>query len=202
MIPPHKRDEAALSPLAQHYLAQLTRTRPVPTSKVERLLLDEGWPRFEAWVSFHERYAGYVQLSGSEFFVWGLVHKDPQWLPPGEPDVDKEPNKNVWYVACADGHPSYNYRLDQKGTFLGGPSRTFDIFVERLALIWEFKRSGPCHAIPQPRLKWLSRQKLFWAHVGPGLAREACDEYANWYMTQIYLIREDLVAKTLTGWKR
>jgi len=49
------------------------------------------------------------------------------------------------FIAGADVHPSFDYLLTPEGEFIGPPfpSESFDIKVERNALLWEFSCAGP-----------------------------------------------------------
>ncbi len=131
----------ALTTRATTYLATLERTPTPSTAEVEAALRERSLPRFDSWLSFHERYAGYVEPLGRDKAVWGLIHGQGTWLK-NTPDVDREVKEERWYVRCADVHPSYNYTLDHSGEFLAHPARTFDVKVERDALVHELGRQG------------------------------------------------------------
>src|SRR5215467_1789624 len=110
-----------LSSRAVAFLSTLERRSFVPTRKVEEIIGNRGYPCYPKWLEFHERFAGYVETIGPDVAVWGLIHENPQWLLPMKADIDREPLQETWYITCADVHPSYNYRLDDKGEFLGNP---------------------------------------------------------------------------------
>ena len=131
-----------LTERAKSYLSTLKRIPPVPSAQVEKVLLDQGSPCFQPWLDFHERYAGYVEPLGLDTAIWGIVHEKSYWIAPGRAEVDRETHEDVWYVTCAEVHPSYNYLLDDKGEFLGRPAESFDIKVERNALHWEYFCQG------------------------------------------------------------
>lgn len=129
-----------LTPRAQRYLATLERLPHVEDLGAVRAALEAaGAPATEALLGFHERYAGYVK-SGPDTFIWGLLHKSPRWGSPMELDADRE--NDLWYVTCADAHPSYALTLDQHGTHYttaGVPrASSFDVYMEQGALISEF----------------------------------------------------------------
>lgn len=127
---------------ARDWLSKLERRRAPSVEKAREALKRAGAEPFEAWLSFHERYAGYVEPIGQELAVWGLVHDSPAWLKKDAVEVEHVAAEKLWLVACADVHPSYEYRLDQSGALLEGPASNFDVHVERLALRSWFCTSG------------------------------------------------------------
>jgi hypothetical protein len=130
---------------AQRYLATLHRQDPEPIAAVREAIARELSPPPEPWLEFHERYAGYEEPLGSEeFAVWGIVHRSPYWLAAGEAQVERSGTE--CYVTCAEVHPSFDYRLSATGAFSssggGRRARSFDVKVERDAVVWEATSGG------------------------------------------------------------
>ena len=75
--------------------------------------------------------------------------------------LDSELGGKTWQIFCADGHPSYNYRLEQTGEFIGAPAESFDIHVERIARGWEFEQRGACQAVILPNHEFRPNDALF-----------------------------------------
>jgi hypothetical protein len=175
----------------------------VPTRKVEEIIRNQGRPCYPQWLDFHERFAGYVETIGRDVAVWGLIHENPQWLRPMTADIDREPLQETWYITCADVHPSYDYRLDDKGEFLGYPAESFDKHVERMAVGWEFKRDRRIEVIDIDELRSQAFLGLFHSTVKPALVPEASDRYLTYYMDDHYLVVEDAeTGKLRRGWRQ
>jgi hypothetical protein len=181
-----------LSTRARIFLATLERRPSIPTKEVEAIIRDQGYPCFSPWLDFHERYAGYLEVFGQDWAVWGLVHEKPVWLLPRKADIDREPHEETWYVTCADTHPSYDYRLDDKGEFLGPPAESFDIHVERIALGWDFHQKGPSRVLTTDELRGPGFQEIFITQIEPHLVAEASDRFFRYYMNENYLVVEDV----------
>lgn len=186
-----------ISDRAKAYLDSLQRVPALPTSTIERSLFAQGAPCFDAWLDFHDRYAGHVEpLGNQDYAIWGIVHEAPNWLDPGKAHVEREPNSPSWYVTCADVHPSYVYQLDQRGEFSVPPAVSFDTRIERNALLWWFLRQPGARRIPSSQLADLN----FIAKVRGDLARgaagqvvpEASDKYARFYLGSSRVIQEDV----------
>ena len=187
-----------LSRRAEKYLGTLKRVTPVPTSTVKEALIRAGAPVHEAWVEFHERYAGYIEPLGNERAVYGLVHVDSEWLPPGE--VSYEADGDEDFIACAEVHPSFDYTLRGDGEFLGigggGPCSSFNIKVEQAALIQRMMADGA-------RLvtNFESRSRAFRAAVDAACQSEpdavASDNYTRVYATPRILVFERDSGKTI-----
>ena len=181
-----------LSIRARSFLETLERRPFIPTREVEAIIREQGYPCFEPWLDFHDRYAGYHERFGRDGAIWGLAHERPQWLLPRKADIDREVNEEIWYVTCADAHPSYSYRLDNTGEFIGAPAERFDVHVERIALGWDFARrtGGRARPLSAGDLRGpafagiLERVKAF-------LVSEASDRFARYYMTDTLLLVED-----------
>jgi hypothetical protein len=130
--------------------------------------------------------------------VWGLVHDDPAWLLPRKAEIDREPNDNTWYVTCADVHPSYNYRLDDNGEFLGPPAISFDVHLERVALGWEFSLKGASRVLSKSEVQEQQFTELFNTSIKPPhLIPEASDRYTRYYMSQRHLVVEDAASGSI-----
>jgi hypothetical protein len=134
--------QTMLTKRALTYLSSLTRLPHTSVADVQATLCSQGLPCFPPWLDFHDRFAGYIEVLGRDRAIWGITHVDGTWLREGLADVDKELYEDRWYVRCADVHPSYNYLLDHQGEFLGYPADSFDIKVERDALVHELASRG------------------------------------------------------------
>jgi hypothetical protein len=179
-----------LSNRATEFLRTLERRPAISTKEVETIILDQGLPCFAPWLDFHERYAGYCERFGRDGAIWGLVQENPQWLPTRKAEIDRESHEETWYITCADAHPSYMYRLDNRGEFLGTPAESFDIHVERIAVGWDFDRrtSGQNRVLTAAEL---GAQGLL-ERVKPFRIAEASDRYFRYYMTETGLVVEDV----------
>lgn len=134
----------SLSPRALACLASMRRNDPVPVSEVVEALKREGCPAFDTWLDFQARYGGYEENLGDDVAIWGLMHREPAWLAPGEVSVERR--GEGWRIECADVHPSYDFWLHSNGEFVstggGGHYQTFDVRVERGAVFWEGTTQG------------------------------------------------------------
>jgi hypothetical protein len=181
--------QTELSPRAQRFLSTLERRPAVPTAEVEAIITARGFPCFAPWLEFHERYAGYV-LRGNDWFILGLVHRNSYWFGPNYPDVEAEIDGKTWYITCADGHPSYNYRLDNAGEFLGWPAESFDIHIERSALWWEFRQRGGVRVWSVDELRGPVGRATFERAVKQHLITEACDRFFRYYVSDAHFVVE------------
>ncbi|MFY0540408.1 hypothetical protein [Nannocystis pusilla] len=148
-------------------------------------------------MTFHERYAGYLERLGQDWAIWGLVHKNPTWLSPMQPDIDRESNEDTWYITCADAHPSYEYRLDNRGEVVGTRAESFDIEVERSALGWDFRQRGETRALVASELRSEDFRQMFETQIRPFLVVDASDRYFRYYMSPRYFLVENARTGTL-----
>jgi hypothetical protein len=125
-------------------------------------------------------------------------YENPKWLLPRRADIDRESQEEIYYITCADAHPSYTYQLDNKGEFLGFPAESFEIHVERIALGWAFSQSEPTRPIVMSELRSSYMQEVFATQMKPHLIAEASDKFSRYYMNDTYL----LVENTETGMLR
>lgn len=179
-----------LSRRANRFLETLERRPSIPTSDVEGIILDQGYPCYPCWLEFHERYAGYLEVFGRDSAIWGLAHLSSQWLLPRKVDVDQETNEDVWYITGADVHPSYNYRLDNKGEFLGGPAANFDIHVERAGAFFDFQQNGHCRPLTSGELRTPQLREMVGRALRVDLVAEASDKFFTYYMNDTHLVVE------------
>jgi hypothetical protein len=192
-----------LTTRAKNFLSTLERRPAIPTEDVEAIIRGAGCPCFAPWLDFHERYAGYLEVFGRDWAIWGLVHEEPVWLPPRQADIDREPHDETWYITCADVHPSYTYQLDDMGEFLGGPAESFDVYVERIALGWDFHRRSEIRILTADELRGPAFQEIFSDRVKAHLVTEASDSFLRYYMNDTYLVVEDASTGRLrNGWQR
>ena len=170
-----------LSERAQRYLDRLER-RPHVTDlgAVRGALATAGVPATDPLLEFHDRFAGYVKPRPDEF-VWGLVHEAPKWLAPMAIDVIVDTGRQ--YVICADGHPSYDLRLDDRGvhytTCVVPQATSFARKVEQDALVGEFLDAHP-DAISRQLEVSNDRRELADVLV-PRLAAAVVDEVSDIY---------------------
>ncbi len=180
-----------LSPRARRYLDTLERRAAVPTAEVESIIREAGFPCFAPWLAFHDRYAGYVEQSTSDWSIWGLAHRDPYWWDANTVHIKSESNGLKWSIACADGHPSCNYRLDHAGVFVSGYSaESFGIHVERIALGWEFKQGGKFRSWTTAELRDTAFREVFEECIKPHLVPEASDRFSRCYRTDTYFVEQ------------
>lgn len=192
-----------LSQRAQDYLAQLRRDVPVPVARVERMLIDQGYPAYPAWLEFHDQFAGYWEpIGGGNVAIWGIVLDKVSGLY-GEPNklyVTTDDAGAPVFISCADVHPSFDYNLTPAGKFVGPPfpSASFSIKVERNALMWAFTNAGPAQrhykidGTPITKLRDELLEELRPFHVP-----EASDKFANYYCSPDKLLLEALEVDTL-----
>ncbi len=195
------------TPRATEYLASLKRLTPVPTSAVEQSLSSQGAPCFDVWVSMHEKYAGYIeQLGSGDYAVWGIVHHKPNWLSPLVAQIDREVKEPIWYVTCADVHPSYVYNLDQDGRFFVPPTANFDVYVERNALVWEFFQRGQARRAEREELRNEAVLHSIQREIESGaltLVQEASDDSAQYFSGSTLLIKKDVESTAIKQiWRR
>src|SRR5262249_52606230 len=125
----------ALTKRAQSWLATLKREEPLPTAEVERLIRAAGWPPPQAWLDFHDKYAGYVEEVGpGDLAIWGLARPmNPgtplRWRDLGNVIIVPPHYRFPEAILCADASPHHGYELGSDGAFrgIGGPALTFEM---------------------------------------------------------------------------
>lgn len=191
-----------LSSRAVGLLSTLERRPFITTRKVEDILRNQGGPCYPKWLDFHERFAGYVDSIGRDAAIWGLIHVIPQWLAPMKADIDREPLQETWYITCADVHPSYDYRLDDKGEFVGNSAQSFEKHVERIAVGWGFGRGRRTELIDSEELRSQAFLSLFHNTLKSAVVPEASDRYSTYYMDDRYLVVENAeTGKLRRAWR-
>src|SRR4051794_29700911 len=97
-----------LTARAQGYLTTLFREAALPTAEVARLIEAEGVTPVQAWLDFHESYAGYWEDLGSgDVAVWGLARAtEGIFCAPRSVGIYRTKGA-VRGIACADVHPSH-----------------------------------------------------------------------------------------------
>jgi hypothetical protein len=128
-----------LSSTADEYLRSLQRISVPSEREVVECVLRVLPQVPNVWLDFHRQYGGYVQPLGVDVATWGLMHFHGEWMPNGDVEIELEGALDDAYITCADVHPSYDYRLDLRGEFLGGPSDRFETYLEQCAHMIEFK---------------------------------------------------------------
>lgn len=187
----------ALTQRAQDWLARLPRFTPVPTvAQVEKQLLDGGYTPHPAWLAFHDRYAGYIEaVARNEPAFWGLMHpanRDPplSWVEADRVYVIPADPPRLERIGCADAHPVHDYLLTSAGRFLGpgGPVASFDVKVERAALMGEFHARGK--AVVTHNLKDLNSPacQALMAALKADFEPEPSDDRVEYYMQPTRLL--------------
>ncbi|MFV8750292.1 hypothetical protein ACNOYE_07055 [Nannocystaceae bacterium ST9] len=142
-------------------------------------------------------------LELDELCVLGLVHEHPTWLDPLQPRVFDWSREGKWAIACADMHPSHDFRLRHDGKFLGGPTTSFDVFIEQLAAVWGFCEG---HAVENVVMVKGRDPELRAEILGRSTMRRidaASDEYTSYLKDETYLIADDREHQELRdGWVR
>lgn len=174
-----------LTDRANEFLATLERVPFVPTKYVEELLLDGCCPSVDKWLEFHEKYAGYVEDLGKDKAVWGLVHREPRWLEPLSAEVDYDKKENSYDIVCADVHPSYNYILTDSGEFWGVPSESFDVYVERKSIGYEFSLNGNVKPVAKEDFDESILNSVL---TNDNFVSEASDRFYNYFCCENFFI--------------
>lgn len=185
-----ERGSADLSPQAQRMLSAWERRPALPTEKVEAAILAAGCPVFDAWLAFHERYAGYVEWFYRDWFILGLAHHETRWWTPDH--VACERDGDDWFIWCAEGHPTYSYQLDQDGVFAAhGRHRSFDLYVERCAALREYApNQRVARLLPPAEIDSAEFQARFAGEIRAFLVAELTDQFWRYYVTETYLVIE------------
>lgn len=88
-------------------------------------LLRAGVPvdRHGEFVRFEMQWGGRSEGLGDDCH-WGIVHRAPRWgnSNPGEVSAEWDEESGLWYVVCADVHPSDTWMLDEQGHLWDGGS--------------------------------------------------------------------------------
>lgn len=99
--------------------------------------------------------------------------------------------REVWGIACADAHPSYEFVLTTTGEFRHAPTERFDVFIEQSACIWSFTDVPKFRGVPYPTLddeefiaKLSARETLV-------EVPEASDSFTRVRIDDAYLVFED-----------
>ncbi len=142
----NRRALKSLSHGAARFLDSLQRYPSVPTEQVASQLSEQGLPTCDAWLEFHERYAGYESNIGQDGMVWGLMHKTNRYSNHAHKGVLAEKNdaNDQWLVRCADMDPHYTIELNEQGYLNFEDTRysSFDMFIERSAHFVDFNGKG------------------------------------------------------------
>lgn len=201
-----KRNDSAmpLTQRAQTWLATLPRETAMPTSRVERLILDVGGTPHALWLDFHDRYGGYVEDVGpGEVAVWGLARaKDAD--PPNvfsQPDhvfIRAGDGEYPETIACAEANPVHEYELYADGWFsgIGGPCPSFDMKVERHGLMHELYARGKIRETTLRDITAPASQQLL-QDVAQWLVPEASTKDTQFFYTPDRLVRFDPAIKQI-----
>lgn len=186
-----------LTKKATAWLSLLHREAPVPTSIVEKRIIDAGIdPVPQPWLDFQDDYAGYHENIGPDLAVWGLsrgADAEPPcaWIKPNTVTlvsmVDDAPKNEI---ICADAHPVHDYILTPTGKFRGegGPCERFEIKIERHGLMLAFSKRGKMRRTVGSDLSKPKHQQLI-ADMQHGFVPEASDIHAEYYLDGNRLLR-------------
>lgn len=183
----------------EKYLATLERVSSVPTREVERILADNEYPCLQEWLDFHERFSGYVESFGQDRAVWGLAHESPLWMDAFSVELEYDKRDGVFEIACADVHPSYNYFLRDSGEFLGFPSESFEIYVERKSVGYFFSKEGRVKPVRESDIEGDVLRKIL---NEENVVVEATDKFFVYYMNDSFLCVRNVETSSINGWAR
>ena len=183
----------------EKYLATLERVSSVPTREVERILSDNEYPCLQEWLDFHERFSGYVESFGQDRAVWGLAHESPVWMDAFSVELEYDKRDGVVEIACADVHPSYNYFLRDSGEFLGFPSESFEIYVERKSVGYFFSKEGRVKPVRESDIEGDVLRKIL---NEENMVVEATDKFFVYYMNDSFLCVRNVETSSINGWVR
>jgi hypothetical protein len=140
-----------LSDRASRYIAEWQRVPHVSTlQQVREALVRAGAPVAQAFLDFHETFAGCVFDCVLEVGVLGLAHPEPAWLVPNEVEAwePEPPNQLLWKVRIADVNPTFWWVIDEDGTYYTAAgvriAGSFARYVEQQALWTEFTADRCC----------------------------------------------------------
>jgi hypothetical protein len=188
-----------LSPRATAYLSTLRRTEPVPTRVVEDLLRASLAAPPATWLDFHERFAGYVEPLGNEAAAWGLTHRRSHWYTPMTVSIEGslQPEAGA-FIACADVHPSYVYKLGDTGFFRDPAAQSFERKVERNAVRVEFFARGT----KASRVYELSAAAFVDRAKAAPLISEASDGFLRVYASErVFAVQRVKDERFIEGWQ-
>lgn len=200
-----------LSDRARRFLGHHERRPHVEDLGMVRAALErQGVPVTDALLDFHRTFAGLVERNGPEGkadeFVFGLIHEDPKWLDPMEVSVIEgdDPPGN-WYVICADGHPSYDLRIDQAGVYyttcIVPRASSFFMQTEQDAFVWEFASKHPGRGYPL----WLWNDPnemidILPARLKSRLVPDISDQYGSIYATDEMILTYKVNSKEFSAY--
>ncbi len=67
------------------------------------------------FVRFQMTYGGRQDQFGLNEVTWGILHRTPRWLEPGQVEAEFDTDTCNWDVVCADVHPSDTMTIDESG---------------------------------------------------------------------------------------
>lgn len=179
-----------LTKRARAWLATLDRQPTLPTSRVERLIVDAGATPHSTWLAFHDAYAGYAEEVGpGDVAFWGLARgKDeqppPYWLPPDAVSIIPASRGFPEAIRCAEANPVHEYELGADGWFsgIGGPCESFDMKIERHGLKMEFYGRGKVKRTLLTHDSDREDHQRLIQEMTPWLVREASGTHASFYL--------------------
>ncbi|MFZ5893277.1 MAG: hypothetical protein ACOY0T_19615 [Myxococcota bacterium] len=175
-----------LSKRAQQYLATFERRPSVPLEEVKRRFAERGQPCSDAWLSFHERYAG-LKGESSRGYVLGLVQpveaSHPAYAPRVEGSDWEGPYCDVMICVVEPGDSDLELDWHGRYKFSGQRADSFDRLIERDALLWEFEAKSKTRYVADDELcqGLLPQLETDWI-------AEASDEYVDCYRSSRYLL--------------
>lgn len=195
----------ALTKRASAWLATLSREAPVPTRRVEQLILDAGGTPHRVWLDFHEHYAGYAEEVGpGDVAFWGLARAadaepPPLWFAPDTVYLVPPQYHFPEAIRCADAHPVHGYELGADGCYrgIGGPADTFEMKLERHGLMKEFRDRGHVRQTLLTRKSDEPAHQQLLADMAPFLVPEASGAAAKFYLEPRRLLQFNPFIKQL-----
>jgi hypothetical protein len=194
-----------LTERATRLLSTLQRVPALATREVEAILAGEGEPAAPAWLTFHDRYAGHVEVFGHDAAVWGLAHEESPWLGPRGVYVERdvENGRPTRAILCANVHPSYQYMLYDDGAFLGhGEHDSFERHLERWAAYRAFATDAPGFRSIDDELRTPEARAALLAEVAAYPIAEATDRFAAYYASPVALAIHTPSSGRVRGWRR
>jgi hypothetical protein len=196
-----------LSDRAQRFLAQWQRRPHVEDLGLVRdALQHRGVPITDPLLDFHRTFAGYTDNSIGDVFVFGLIHPEPVWLAPMEVSAfPADDSSGLWFVICADGHPSYDLRIDQNGVYyttcVVPHASSFFLQVEQDAFGCEFASKHRGRTVPL----WLwndpdEMAEVLLSRLADQVVAEISDEYSRVYATDRIALFHKVRSKEFTAY--
>jgi hypothetical protein len=196
-----------LSDRALAWLGTLSREEPMPVREVEAQIIECGYPPHEAWLDFHERFAGYFEEVGpNDVAVWGLARRKTLHVAPGK--IWIRPPDRKWKapaaINCADAFPEHGYELEVDGSFsgIGGPCPSFDMKLERHGLVHALYSRGRVERTLVTKGRWTPEHAALLESFKDAFVPEASDENMLFYARDKVVLEHVPRLEQLLRWQR